>query len=274
MFDEEFNDYNDYYDVEEWPRDVKIDEAKESLKDFFNKNPENVFYIKQLEVMYEKQFFHWITAKAIRELIEEGGLKMEEVPLAKGTRVKFIFNPKYRYYKRAIKKAIVVIREYSHHEIAIACGEQADVLFFNALAGRGFLSHGQDIKEFKKKKWVKTNHNLDFIIEKDKIVYGCEVKNTFDYIDEEELSIKLEICDYLRLRPLFIMRYSPKSYNFKVIKSGGYAMIFEKQIYPFGQKSLVKKITEILGMPVDCPRAIPDGIIYRFIKWHNKQISM
>jgi hypothetical protein len=270
MFEEEFYDYSDYYDVEEWPRDVKIDEAKESLKSFFRQNPQAVFYIKQLEVTFEKQFFHWITAKAIRELIEEGRLKMEEVPLAKGTRVKFVFNPRYRYYKRAIKKAIHVIREYSHHEIAMACGEQADVLFFNALIAKGFSPHGQDINEFKGKKWLKTNHDLDFIIEKDRIVYGCEVKNTFDYIDKDELFIKLEICEYLGLRPLFIMRYSPKSYNFEIIKRGGYAMIFEKQIYPFGQAALVKKITGVLGMPVDCPRAIPEGIINRFMNWHNK----
>ncbi|MEW6001193.1 MAG: hypothetical protein AB1638_00870 [Nitrospirota bacterium] len=95
-----------------------------------------------------------------------------------------------------------MIREYSHHEIAMACGEQADVLFFNALIAKGFFSQGQDINEFKGKKWIKTNHDLDFIIEKDRIVYGCEVKNTFDYIDEDELSIKLEICEYLGLRPL------------------------------------------------------------------------
>ncbi|MEW6001192.1 MAG: hypothetical protein AB1638_00865 [Nitrospirota bacterium] len=47
-------------------------------------------------------------------------------------------------------------------------------------------------------------------------------------------------------------------------------MIFEKQIYPFGQAALVKRITEVLSMPVDCPRAIPEGIIERFIKWRYK----
>jgi hypothetical protein len=47
-------------------------------------------------------------------------------------------------------------------------------------------------------------------------------------------------------------------------------MIFEKQIYPFGQEKLVKKFTEVLGMPVDCPIKIPDGIIDRFIRCYDK----
>lgn len=38
-------------------------------------------------------------------------------------------------------------------------------------------------------------------------------------------------------------------------------MIFEKRIYPFGQNKLVKGITEVSGMLVDCSRKIPDGII-------------
>ena len=51
---------------------------------------------------------------------------------------------------------------------------------------------------------------------------------------------------------------------------GGYAMIFETQIYPFGQQDLVKRIKEKLCLSADCPRAIPEGIIERFMNWHNK----
>lgn len=64
---------------------------------------------------------------------------------------------------------------------------------------------------------------------------------------------------------------SPKSYSYEIIKRGGYRMIFEKRIYPFGQNKLVKGITEVSGMSVDCPRKIPDGIIERFIRWHNRR---
>jgi len=269
------NDFDDFYydgfEPPEYERDKKIDEAKSLLLEFFKTNNRQVFYVKQLEVMFEKKIFHWITSRALRELVDEGYLATVEMPLSvEGTRVKFLFDKKNRYYKRQIKKSIGVIREYSDHAIAIACGEQADVLFFNALVSRGFVSHGEDVNEYKDRKWEATNHNLDFIIEKDSVVYGCEVKNTFAYIEREEFSMKLRICDYLGIKPLFIMRGSPKTYNFEIIKRGGYVVIFEKQIYPLGQEKLVKRITEVLGMPVDCPRRIPDGMIERFIRWHSK----
>jgi len=206
----------------------------------------------------------------VNELVAGEVLRAEEVPLLGATRVKFVFNRRHRYYKREIKKCVEVVRQYSTPDIAIACGRQAEVLFFNALVGRGFSAKGQNTNEFHGKKWTETNHDLDFILERDGVVYGGEVKNTLSYIDEEELMIKLRMCDYLGVKPLFIMRGSPKSYNYEIWKWGGYAMIYEAQIYPFGQTELVKRIRDVLGLPVDCPRAIPEGIIDRFERWHNK----
>ena len=78
------------------------------------------------------------------------------------------------------------------------------------------------------------------------------------------------MCDCLGVKPLFIMRGSPQSYNYEIWRRGGYAMIYEAQIYPFGQTDLVRRIREVLGLPVDCPRAIPEGIIDRFERWHGK----
>ncbi len=107
-------------------------------------------------------------------------------------------------------------------------------------------------------------------MERDNFVYGCEVKNKWDYIDRDELDIKLEICQFLGLKPLFIMRYSPKSYNKEIIDIGGYAMIFVAQICPFGKEELVERIKGVLELPADCPRAIPQGISDGFMKWHEK----
>jgi hypothetical protein len=270
--DYDFYDYSDFEEPEwqeEWPRDKKIDEAKEELTAFFKGNNEDVYYMKQLEVFFEKKYFHWITAKAVNEMIEEGFLGKEQVPLQAGTSVKFVFNKSLRYYRRLIHRHIKVIRDYANPNIAIACGRQAEVLFLHALVNNGFLSHGQDLNEYGDRKWEETEHNLDFIIERDDTVYGCEIKNKWDYIEKDELDIKLKICEVLKLRPLFIMRASPKTYNWQIARMGGYAMIFEAQIYPFGQKILVERIKKDLGLPVDSPRAIPDGIIKRFMRWHD-----
>lgn len=66
------------------------------------------------------------------------------------------------------------------------------------------------------------------------------------------------------------MRYSPKTYNKLVYDHGGFALIFETQIYELSQEILVKKIRDVLGLPVICSKAIPDGIIDRFERWHMK----
>lgn len=82
----------------------------------------------------------------------------------------------------------------------------------------------------------------------------------------------MDICDYLEIKPLFIMRHSPESYNYEIIeKRGGFALIFKSQIYPKGHEGLVDRIKKILELPADCPNSIPEGIINRFINWHDKQ---
>jgi hypothetical protein len=133
----DYDDY-DYFSGEEAPRDRKIDEAKDELENFFNNHLDNVYYIRQLEVLFEKKFFHWITARAISELIDKGFLKVQEEVLIGATRVKFVFHHRVRYFKRLVRRNIRIIRGYSEHTIARACGRQAEVLFCNALLRRGF----------------------------------------------------------------------------------------------------------------------------------------
>src|SRR3989304_2473833 len=113
-----FEDIPDSYEEEPpRPRDTKIDEAKEKLRQFFNKNKDGIFYGRQLEVVFEKEFFHWIIAKSRKELIREGFLRSEEIPLGKNTKVDFLFKRGFRYYRRQVNKNIKIIREYSKPEI-------------------------------------------------------------------------------------------------------------------------------------------------------------
>ena len=277
MKEEFYNyDYDEYPEEEYKERDYKIDEAKEELKGFFTEHKEEVFYLKQTQVINEKKFYHWITAKAINELesIDEV-LRSEERTLIGKTRVKFFFNKNLRYYKRKINRNLEIIREYSNPDISVASGRLAEVLFLNGFMKKNFIFRGENINKYKGKRWTETKHNLDFIIEKDDITYGCEVKNKFEYIDRDELDLKVDICEELEVKPLIIMRQSPQSYNWeRIIQKGGYAMIFEYKILSLDQKKLVNKIRKYLSLPVDCPRAIPDGIIERFIRWHKKQKIM
>lgn len=220
----------------------------------------------------KKIFFHWVTYNATKTLLDRGILIEHKVAMGTGQPISFITHRANRYPKRNINDMTKIIKEYSQDHITRSCGHRAEDLFCNALALRGFMPIQKKVKEFNNLKWDKTGHDLDFLFEKDDITYGCEIKNTLGYIEKEELEIKIEMCNFWEIKPLFIMRYSPKSYNKIIIQNGGYALIFETQIYELSQESLVKRIKETLGLPVICSKAIPEGMIDRFENWHKKHV--
>ncbi len=260
----------DYYDAS--AADHYFLEAQQEIKALYEKDKESVYYIRQLQVKFEKKYFHWITNNVLIGLHTLGYLKDVRIPKTKGTSTRFFIHRSNRYARRTINKIEKIIEEYSQDHITRSCGHRAEDLFCNALAMRGFMPTAKKVREYNGKRWEKTGHDLDLAFKKDGIDYGCEIKNTLGYIENEELDIKLEMCTYFGIKPLFIMRYSPKTYNKMIYDSGGFALIFEAQIYELSQEKLVQKIKDVLGLPVVCSKAIPDGIIDRFEKWHKRSI--
>lgn len=135
--------------------------------------------------------------------------------------------------------------------------------------GSAEVNEQRNTRSYGGKEWKETAHNLDFIMGRDGIVYGAEVKNTWDYIPPEELRIKQEMCEFLGVKPLFIWRFAPKSYMYEIIKRGGYGMIFKAHIFAPMDVALVRAIREVLGLECDSPSRIPDSILERFVKWHR-----
>ncbi|MCX5855775.1 MAG: hypothetical protein NTZ24_14600 [Deltaproteobacteria bacterium] len=268
----------DYDDFTEAPEDYfepsKPDhyflQAQKEIRELYEGDRESVYYIRQIQIKFEKKYYHWITNNAIIGLNKIGYLKDVRIPKERGTPARFFIHKANRYARRTINRMEKVIDEYSQDHITRSCGHRAEDLFCNALAMRGFLPKAKKVKEFNDKKWEKTGHDLDFVFSRDGVAYGCEIKNTLGYIDKEELEVKLEMCAYFGIKPLFIMRYSPKTYNNMIYENGGFALIFETQIYELSQEKLVKEIKDVLGLPVICSKAIPDGIIDRFETWHNR----
>ena len=263
-FFEESEDFN-----EKVAPDKYFLEVQKEIKELYEKDKEAVYYVRQLQIMFEKYYFHWITYNATVQLKEFGYLKDKIIEREEGTSARYFMNSSYRYPKRKMKQMNMVIEEYSQDNITRSCGHRAEDLFCSGLAMRGFMPVAKKVREYNGREWVQTGHDLDFIFVKDKISYGCEIKNTLGYIPIEELEIKLRMCNFFNVRPLFIMRYSPKTYNKMIIDQGGFALLFKEQIYDISQVELVKKIKEILNLPVNNTKAIPDGIITRFENWHN-----
>lgn len=276
----EFDD--DFWELEqESPpsgKDAAVEAAKVRVRQFYSENPSEVAYVKQLQLWFEKSFFHWVTGFAVRDLLQErflqGDLESVESRRTEKLFLKFVYRRGNRYTARTKKAVGRVVARYSEPEVARAAGIQAQSLFLTALLKRGFSFHGENTNAFGGKKWVETEHDLDFVLSKDGVTYGFEVKNRLEYITRDELILKLRLCKFLGIRPVFIMRWSPKTYNNLIIEEGGYAWLFETQIYPPGLEELVGAMKEKLRLPVICSHSIPDGMVTRFENWHRRGLGV
>src|SRR5262249_35171044 len=159
----------------------------------------------------EREFFHWITGKALLELANAGRIRRVPAVVQEKT-INFYANPRHRYWKREQKEMIGLLQRIFEPEFTHAIGRHGELMFDAALGRNGFRTEAKSTNTWNGVKWPGTNHNLDRIITRDGCAYGVEIKNTQNYISREELLIKTLMCRFLHLTPLFIMRFAPKSY--------------------------------------------------------------
>jgi len=258
-------------------RDPVVDLAKEDLRNLFAEEPESVFYQRQLQVIFEKKYFHWITSHSLSELAQEGGLSVEVLPLpgtrtSTGTITIYRANA-YRYWKRQADEIVRLVSQFSRPSFTLALGAQGETMFDAALPTVGFMPSGRNVRSYGGVEWTKTGHDLDRVFERDGIAYGAEIKNTLGYIEKEELEVKVAMCHCLGLRPLFIVRMAPKSYVNFVEQEGGFTLIFKYQLYPFGAKAFADEVRSKLRLPTDSPARIEDGTVKRLLDWHVKKLK-
>lgn len=267
---------NDDYSYDETQIFHPPDEAQIAVRgkveNLFKKKKEKVFFSRQIEVMFEDEHFHWITNRAIREMVEERVISFKERKLKTEGSIHLLWNTKNRYYKREAKDVVRLVDEYADPNIGAAIGLHGELMILEGFARHEFVMKGRNTKAFREKAWDESDHNLDFIFERDNVTYGMEVKNTLGYMDYDELKIKIRLCKYLGLKPVFVARMLPRTWINEIIKSGGFALILKYQLYPLTHKELAKRIQKKFGLPVDAPKMIEDGTMERFMKWHRKNV--
>ena len=247
-------------------------QAIDTLRAHFESNRERVFSSRQIEVEFESRYFHWVTHRALKLLELERVVVIEQRTLSYGAPVNLVWHRSHRYPKRQAKEVLDIIEQYSHPDFTAALGNTGELLVSDGFARFGFVQRGRNAREYGGKRWMRSEHNLDFIVERDGRAYGIEVKNTLPYIDDKELFIKLDLCDFLGVRPLFVVRALPKIWTFEVIKRGGFVLQLKYHLYPLSHKALADKVRTVLGIPADAPRALYDGTMLRFVNWHERQL--
>ncbi len=251
--------YEEFEHVEERPPDPVQEQAEIALTEFFSVNSERVCFGRQIELHFEDRFFHWVTSRALRSLIEQGFLAGEEFPLKFGGRIKLIWKKSYRFYRRSAKSVVDIVGEYSLPAISEGLGDQGEVMVLEALTRNGFSLLARETAEYRGKKWEDSEHDLDLV--------------TLPYIRQVDFEKKREVCAALGLKPLFAVRMMPKTWIYDLQAAGGYSLILKTQFYPWGQKELAQRVAMELGLPVVCSRAIEQGLIEKFIAWHKVNLK-
>jgi hypothetical protein len=251
--------------------DPMVLQAVEEVRKFFSRR-KMPYYVGQLECIFEKHFFHWITYSAIGLLISEGFLQDKGTTIA-GNPVKFVYraNLPDRNVDSHIKSAANILNIVWDEEMSRIRGRHLEALVKAELRANDFTIVGTHIKSYKEKEWTQTEHNLDFIAELNNgQAIGLEIKNTLPYIPRSEFDIKREMCRFLGIRPVFAVRWLPKSYIFELYKEGGFGWLFEYQLYPLGYERLCEQIKKRLAFPSMVMTELPPRSQKIFSDWTTK----
>jgi len=147
------------------------------------------------------------------------------------------------------------------------------MLVIEAFSRVRFTRLARNTREFGDRVWTLSGHDLDFIYTREGLTYGVEVKNSLAYIREEELNIKMNMCEELGLIPLFIVRYMPTTWFNRVREAGGFVLMMKHQLYPLSHVELARAMREELGLPVYSPEVLCDSTIERFTNWHEARVN-
>lgn len=260
------------YEAENRPPDPMQRPAREKVEKMIEENPEQVFFSRQIEVLFEGDFFHWVTNRAIRDLEERGKILTEWRQLKTGSKIKLLWHKSHRYFRRDAAELVKLVEEYADPNIGSALGLHGELMVLEGFAKCQFITKGRNTNEFGGKKWTQTQHDLDFIFERDARVYGVEVKNMLGYMEQDEFRIKIKLCGELGIVPVFVARMLPRNWIEELRQAGGFALILKWQLYPPSHRELAKRVRTELGLPVDAPRALADGTMKRFTDWHAKKM--
>ena len=253
------------------PPDLVEASAVHAIQRFFELNRKAVVTTRQLEVAHEDSFFHWITNRAIHDLLDSGELLTEEKELDFGGTTKLIWSRSHRYPKRNAKKVIELVQKYSANFVGRELGYHGEMLVLEGFTRKGFSFKGREVKGNGSSTWVDSGHDLDFMFERDGISYGVEVKNTLGYMDHGELRTKMEMSRQLGVRPVIVARMLPRTWVQELNRAGGFGLLLKYQLYPPALSSMADEIKKEMGLPVGSPRFLEERTMNRFETWHLAQ---
>ena len=121
--------------------------------------------------------------------------------------------------------------------------------FFHWIVGRGLLELG-NAGELTRRTVPLQGQSINFYANRKHRYFERELKTMLD---------------------LLARIYDPE-FMFEIFKSGGFGLLFEDQMYPWGHAALLKEVREKFGLKVSAPKDVKDGDMQRLVKWHNAKL--
>jgi|SRR3990170_7910733 len=110
--DDDYDELEESFVPEQAPPDAYFLSAQRELKSLFEADKSKVFYIRQLQIRYERKYFHWIKYNALMQL-QKNLRSIREIVISKatGTSIHFFTHYSNRYPKREVKIISKIIDE-------------------------------------------------------------------------------------------------------------------------------------------------------------------
>lgn len=176
----------DFYEEEREDKD--IERVKPYIEDIVTQ--QKVVTDREVKVRLEDKFFPWMTGRALLAMESKGLLRRVGYP---GRKSKGMPESFYTLSSMEYHRIMGIIERKRQVSIGInsiltgyaPAGTYAEDLFAKAFQSLCFKIHTRDASEFKGRRIRgikgKEPPNLDFIIERDGVVYGVDIKNWIRY---------------------------------------------------------------------------------------------
>ncbi len=254
-------DFNPFEFFERSEVDEDVEKAKPFIEDIILQ--QKVVTDRELKVRLESRFFPWIVGRAL-DAMEKGGMIQSVGHVGRtskrmrATERFFVpYGTPYDSVVSVVSEKRQVTRDINAILTAHApAGFHAEHLFEDAFLSLGFAIRGREVSEFEGRRVQgikgKELPNLDFVIERDNVVYGVDVKYWIKY----ERSTRFEVIAKVRLAlqrdivPFIVARYVDKDSMFtEVIEKGGICYPYRMLLVPSSYESLARRAASLLGYP-------------------------
>jgi len=224
---------------------------------------------RELKVRLEREFFPWVIGRVVNRLINDGKVRLVHPPGRKGrmgTPSNFYMDLSANYEQNLpllLRKRKVSSYVNSLLTRLSPAGFHAENVFESAFNSLRFEIVGRDVSELgdKRVKHVsgKEPPNLDFVIKRNKVIYGVDIKNwiKYEFDSVSEVMGKVDLATQLGIVPFICARYVDKATLYGIVKIPGIVYRYETLILPPEFRTLAMEASRLLGYPVLAVDVLP-----------------